>query len=241
MRWACSGILVVVLGSTLSIASAQGQTASQIVDRYVELIGGRAAISAIHTLRYDRVLTHIEEDRIITNTVYHKRPGRYRIETESGVQIVNGDSAWWGARDSLGALQWTDIGVPRGREIEALIGWFVGYNDKGYELEFIGTEEVDGIAMHHLRMRWPDGMEWDFYFDVDSGLYAMFRPDERLTARVYDYRRVNGVLFPHFTEGRGAMPNGQEIHHLNTIVSLVVNQPMSDMLFVPDGPLIDRQ
>jgi hypothetical protein len=52
---------------------------------------------------------------------------------------------------------------------------------------------------------------------------------------------VNGILFPHFTEGRGTRPNGQEIHHLNTIVSLVVNQPMSDTLFVPDGALQDRR
>jgi hypothetical protein len=96
MRWAGSSISLLVVGSALAAASAEGQTASQVVDRYVELIGGRAAIDEIHTLGYERVLTHMEEDRIITNRVYHRRPGRYRIETESGVLIVNGDAAWWG-------------------------------------------------------------------------------------------------------------------------------------------------
>ena len=241
MRRTLVAISVVAVVSVLGITSAHAQTASQVVDRYVELIGGSAAISGIQTLQYERILTHIEEAAVITNTVYHKRPDRYRIETESGVQIVNGDSAWWGARDSSGALQWTDIDVPRGREIEALIGWFVGYRDKGYELALVGTEAVDGIAMHQVRMTWPDGMAWDFYFDVDSGMYAIFKPDERFTVRIHDYRRVSGVLFPHFTEGRGTMRSGQEIHHLNTIVSLTVNQPMSDMLFVPDGAQNEEQ
>ena len=73
----------------------------------------------------------------------------------------------------------------------------------------------------------------ELFFDVATGLFAMFKPVEWATVRVHDYRRVGGVLFPHFTEARATSPTGMEIHHLNTVVSLEVNMPLSDLLFSP--------
>jgi hypothetical protein len=183
------------------------------------------------------VLTHLEEDRIIERTIYRKRPHLYRAETKHGsTSIVNGDRAWRGELDSAGTLRWREADLPRGTDFEARLGWFIDYEEKGYEVVFVGTEVIDGVSMHHLQMTWPDGVTRELFFDVATGLFAMFKPTTWGTVRVHDYRRVGGVLFPHFTEARGTSPTGQEVHHLNIVVSLEVNIPLSDSLFVPTMP-----
>ena len=43
--------------------SAHGQTAREVIGRHVEAIGGDATLDRIQTIRYDRILTHIEDYR----------------------------------------------------------------------------------------------------------------------------------------------------------------------------------
>jgi len=229
-----TGLLFAATTIVFAASPVAAQNAKEVVDRYVEVIGGREALDAIQTIRTERVATHLEEDRIIERTIYRKRPHLYRAETKLGSStIVNGDHAWRGELDSLSTIRWREVNPPRGTDFEARLGWFIDYEEKSYEVVFVGTKVIDNVLMHHLQMTWPDGVTRELYFDVATGLFAMFKPVEWATVRVHDYRRVGGVLFPHFTEGRGTSPSGKEVHHLNTVVSLEVNLPLSDSLFVP--------
>ncbi len=230
-------LLLAATWITLSAAPVGAQTAKEVIDRYVEVIGGREALDAIQTIRTERVLTHIEEGRIIERTTYRKRPHLYRAETKHGSSsVVNGDRAWRSDMDSAGAIHWSEVDPPRGTDFEARLGWFIDYEEKGYEVVFVGTEVIDGVQMHHLRMTWPDGVTRELFFEVATGLFAMFKPTTWGMVRIHDFRRVGGVLFPHLTEARGTSPTGLKVHHLNTIVSLEVNLPLSDSLFVPVPP-----
>ena len=236
-----NGLMVTAMTIVLTASSVSAQTAREVVDRYVDVIGGKEALDNIQTIRTERVATHLEENRIIERTIYRKRPHLYRSETKSGrMTIVNGDNAWRGEFDSKGVIRWSEVDPPLGTDFEARLGWFIDYEEKGYELTFVGTEVIDEVSMHHLHMTWPDGSSRELFFDVSTGLFAMFKPVEWATVRIHDYRRAGGVLFPHFTEARGTSPTGVEIHHLNTIVSLEINIPLGESLFTPtispEGP-----
>lgn len=229
------GLLALAIG-ILAPSSAAGQTAKEVVDRYVDVIGGRAALDRIKTIRTERILVHLEEDLIIRTTTSRKRPRLYRSESSlpSGL-IVNGDRAWQAGFGPEGRASWREAEVPRTTDFEAQLGWFIGYEEKGYEVDFLGTETIDGVEMHHLRMTWLDGATRELYFDVSTGLFTMFKPTSWGSVRVHDYRPVAGVLFPHFTEARGTRPDGLEIHHLNMVVSIQVNRILDDSLFHPPG------
>ena len=229
-----AGLLVAATSITLTASPVAAQTAKEVIDRYIEVIGGKDALGAIQTIRTERVATHLEEGRITERTIYRKRPHLYRSDTKLGSStIVNGDRAWRGELDSAGAIRWSEVNPPRGTDFEARLGWFLDYEQKGYEVVFVGTEVIDDVSMHHLQMTWLDSVTRELFFDVATGLFAMFKPVEWATVRVHDYRHVGGVLFPHFTEARGTSPTRMEIHHLNTVVSLEVNIPLSDLLFTP--------
>ena len=229
-----TGFLLIAMAITLTTSPVSAQTAKEVIDRYVKVIGGREALDNIQTIREERVSSHLEEGRIIERTVYRKRPHLYRSDTKSGSStIVNGDHAWRSEYDSMGVFRWSEVDPPRGTDFEARLGWFINYEEKGYEVVFVGLEVQNNVSMHHLRMTWPDGGARELFFDVATGLFAMFKPVEWAVVRVHDYRRVGGVLFPHFTEASGTSPTGKKIHHLNTVVSLEVNMPLSDLLFNP--------
>ena len=179
---------------------------------------------------------HLDENQIIRATTYRKRPHLYRSEsTRPSGLIVNTGRAWRAEYDPEGGVAWVESDLPRATDFEARLGWFIDYEEKGYGVVFVGTETVDGMRMHHLQMTWSDGGTREIYFDVSTGLFTMFKPTSWGTVRVHDYRPIEGVLFPHLTEARGTSPEGQEIHHLNVVVSLELNVPVDDSLFMPSG------
>jgi hypothetical protein len=79
----------------------------------------------------------------------------------------------------------------------------VDYKAKGYTLDYLGTEDVDGTEAHKLRVTRPNGDVTYVYLDPDYFLEvrAVNRriehgvPNE--TVIDYgDYEKVNGVYFP---------------------------------------------
>ena len=140
---------------TLGAAPVAAQTAKEVIDRYVEVIGGREALDAIETVRTERVLTHIEEGRIIEpDRVYIIPPSRY-------LAVAGGD-------------------VTGFTEPPSFAIWDVEENqlykeDLGEELNFMGLEahfSPDDQAILYLGFPgFPDmsGLATAYAFDVKSG------------------------------------------------------------------------
>ena len=179
---------------------AQVSTAEEVIDRYLNAMGGQEAIDAIQTLTYTRELEHEEENRINRNVYCQKRPH------------------------------------PRDAHILSRIGPFLDYEKRGIRIELIDTIAIEGADYHHLEMTYPAGHRTELFFDVETGLFSMFKPNPETTVRLYDYRRVGDVLIPHKTEGKGTLPDGRNWHHVNTLVDVELNSSIDDSFFEPDLP-----
>ena len=77
--------VVHALFSLFIMVSASNQVADDIVNRYVEAIGGRDTLDSIETLRIVRDYEHIEQGRVERGTYYFKRPNLYRYEAGNGL------------------------------------------------------------------------------------------------------------------------------------------------------------
>ena len=236
-------LAVALILVSLSPRMAESQTAQGVVDRYVQAIGGYTALDNIQTIQYDRILTHIEESRVIHTRVYHARPHRYRIEypNSGSFRVVNGERAWSGTRDQdTGVSEWEEIDPWSGTDFEQRLGLFINYEEKGYGLDFVGTITKEGRELHHLTLNRPGSTDWHLYFDAESGLFRMFEPAPGTTITLHDYREAGGILVPHLTEGRGVTPQGTEFHHLNSVTNLVLNGPMDEHFFTPPAKGISK-
>jgi hypothetical protein len=107
-------------------------------------------------------------------TSYHKRPMYFRSEaTFQGMEITSafdGESGWTvnpftGSTDPqpLTAEQ-----VDRMTVQADIDGILYNYKDKGNEVEFSGTEEVDDIQVYVLKLSRPNGDVLTYYIDSEN-------------------------------------------------------------------------
>ena len=111
----------------------------------------------------------------------------------------------------------------------------VDYAKKGYTVEYIGEDEVEGTAVHHLKVDTHDDLIIDMYFDAEyflvikqTGKMKMEEQEIAQDSYMSDFKEVNGLVVPHSIESR---MNGQTV---NTIMLETVefDVEVDDAIFV---------
>jgi outer membrane lipoprotein-sorting protein len=82
-------------------------------------------------------------------------------------------------------------------------GPLVDYKAKGFTVDYLGTEDVDGTGAYKLRLNEKSGDQITFFIDTDSLMTVrtvtkrILRGHEQLQITDYgDYEQVAGVYFP---------------------------------------------
>ncbi len=204
----------ICLLATLSLAACQQQplTVDQLIERNVQATGGRAAIEAIHSIRFD---LHIADPDFEVDGAYlAARPGSMRIDI-----TANGQHVYTEALHGSRGWQWKGKGAPVDESVTAtaalrhgveLPGHLFGLHElraRGHRVELAGREKVDGVNYYVLRVILSDGYSTTLYLDPDSWLVTRRRdvrplhPDINPTAttienQVSDFRRVGATALP---------------------------------------------
>jgi hypothetical protein len=231
------------------VSSARAQTAEQIIDRYIEAIGGRQAIAAIETMRYVRTVQNTEEGvttQQSQRTIYSKRSYFYRTEDHlsSRASICDGTSAWTGrpvaGTDSISWQEASFVLRSPDADFDRLFGSFINFSQKGYVAEFTGVSKLEDVQLQVVRLTWKEGHQWDFYFDPSTGLCFGFDASPNLDdgfVRADDYRRIDGILIPHRNTSTDRLPDGRTRRHERIYSGIELNPVLHDSLFFP--PPID--
>jgi hypothetical protein len=227
--------------------SCRAQTADRIIDRYIAAIGGREAVAAVTTMRYVRTVLNTENGTTTEQsrrTIYRKRPYFYRNEDAATgrISISNGRRAWTGRTADDDSIRWQEASfVQRSRDLDfdRLFGSFIGFAQKGYEAQFLGRDEREGVELQVVRVRWSEGDHWDFYFDSSTALCYGFsanpeEPDD--LTRVDDYRRVGQILVAHRNESIDRLADGSVRLHERRYSEIAFNVILNDLLFLPGAP-----
>lgn len=225
-------------------ARAQGAapTVRQIIDKYVEAIGGEAAHRKL-TSRVAKATFVIEGAQSLTGraVTYAKAPAKSLVVLElPGVGV---------GRDAFdGAVGWSQEpgGEPRtlsGAELaEAKVdGDFykeIRLTELFPRLTLKGTEKVGGKTAYKVEGVSAEGYTETMYFDAESGL--LLRTDsleqtpeggEVVEIHYDDYREVDGVRLPFAARHRSA-----EFSITFKVVEVRHNVPVEDALFARPRP-----
>lgn len=212
--WVGWGGLLLLLPGLVSAMSAD-----ELIAKNIEARGGVEAIRAISSLRLSGKL---QAGGFEAAVVEMKRPGKVRnefsIQGMTQVRAFDGQEAWaispFGGRKDPQQLSADDI---KDMRIDAdLEGPLLDYAKKGHQVEYLGTEDVDGTEAHKLRIKYATGNEATYYFDPDYFLEirviskSWYRGSEfEGETDLGDYERVNGVYFP-FSVASGAKGSSQK-------------------------------
>ena len=201
---------VMAMLMVLAAPLALGSTAEELAARNVAARGGIDKLHAISSLRLSGKLLVNGGTLELGYLCVLKRPQSIRCDAAlqglTEVEAYDGTQAWrinpfQGRKDpeKLSA----DDAKGLGEDAADFAGTLVDYKAKGYTLDYLGTEDVDGTEAHKLRVTRPNGDITYVYLDPDYFLEvrAINRriehgvPNE--TVIDYgDYEKVAGVYFP---------------------------------------------
>jgi hypothetical protein len=218
-----------------------------IIGRHVEAMGGHDSWQAVRSLTLTGTMAtfSVRHDFKTVKT----QDGKFYNEFNIGHQrVIEGhDGAWSWTIDP-----WQGFDFPR--RINAaeenvfvqkatMATPFFDYQEKGHRVEYLGEEEQDGLALHVLKLIRNNGLEETWYLDADTYLpyktisqWIDFATPLQSEAWYEDYREVDGVVIPFFTERVFA-----NRLWATEVEEAVVNGPVDHSLFIaPACPGMQR-
>lgn len=200
-------LLLVLADGGVSSATGQLPSAREVVDRYVEAIGGRAAIEG-HTSSHARGSVEIVGQGLTgTMEIWAAAPDSTVVNVSfpaAGIESMtgyNGEVGW-----SVDPM--TGERLLQGGELTQLVDEADYYGDLHDAEDFLEMEVVEqsafnGTAAYKVRLVYQSGREIFEYFDVESGLMiGQEGPQESIMGSMHvvttlgDYRQVEDVMVP---------------------------------------------
>src|SRR5262245_9491088 len=160
-------LTVFLAAAVCQSVAAQSPTVDEIVEKNLAARGGAEKLRAINTVKMTgRIKGPAGEAPL---TVWAKRPNMMRREnSRDGQEIVvafDGQSVW--ARNSMVSPAPREITGPMAdmtrQDADDFDSALLDYKKKGYKVDLIGTEPVDGLPAYHLKVTKKNGRALDMF------------------------------------------------------------------------------
>jgi outer membrane lipoprotein-sorting protein len=218
-------LTISVIFSLLLITQVNAQTVDEILANYFETIGQDKLLETETFTTKGKIIQGQFE---IPFTSHSKRPMKYRMDASfQGMEIASafdGEKGW-----NINPFAGQTDPVPMTAEeldrmkMEAdYVGIYYNYEEKGYTVEFSGTEDVDDIETYKLKLTRPSGDVITSY--IDSENYVILKTTSKIKVQGVDteaetvfsnYKYVDEILNPFAIETK---MNGE------TVVQMVFDE-----------------
>jgi hypothetical protein len=229
-----------VLDRNVHFIGGHGRVVDDLISRNAAARGGADAWRAVTTLRLAGEMD-LGQKLHVPYVLEQKRPGKMCLEFEfnekTALQCVNGKNGWkqlpFMGRAAPEAMTEAEM-----QEIAGTVdpeGLLLDSYERGFYVELVGHETVDGRSTSKLQVTLPSGsVRWVYLDDktaLEVKLEAMrkLRGRERLMETTYsDWASVDGLLIPRRQETRY---HGEAESHFITVENVSVNPPIDDQRF----------
>lgn len=238
---------IAVLFVTISV---QSQTADEIINKYIDVIGGREAISKIKSL-------HIESETWTDgNTVTSDSSSTVTLGGLSTdiMNLIVG-KGWKNENNFMGTKNfqcvtdsggWNAVSIPGVSKIQIMTmpkdvyeykkinlqfgGLLINYAANGYKVELVGKETLDSCSVYNLKLTDTANRGMNFY--IDANTYYLLKTvtdinQGKITATFSDYQKTDiGLIAFHITT---LMPPATKI--FTTLNKVVINPEIDPKIF----------
>lgn len=212
----CAALLTVSVNiqaqTKVASASKSKQTPQQVIDKYLDALGGKAKLEAVKSTITENIMTIQGMDiTIVTKKMANKFKSTQSVMGQTVTQMFDGEK---GYVDQMGTKSdFPESSIPelkKAKTIDAL-----GFNAANYKeasVEKLDDKEYNVLSSDKGKL----------YFDTNAGL--LYKSNlEMGDAIIKSYLTVDGVKFPELIEAEG---NGQKVTIKTTKVT--VNSGVSD-------------
>lgn len=221
-------------------AAEEAMTAGELIEKNLDAKGGREKIEAIETARIQGTMTMQGPggDMSAPFTMEWKAPDQMRFEMSlqgmTLVQAFDGESGWM-INPFMGkatAEKMSDEDAEMFKEQADFHGPLIGWEEKGYTVEYAGEEEVEGTPTYKLVVTKPSGekttlfLDQEYFLEIKQDSQRMVRGQEvEVTSAVGDYKEVDGLVMAHSMDVQGAGGPGGNMNMTFETVELGVDLP----------------
>lgn len=222
---------------------AQAMTVDEIVAKNIEARGGMTALKAIQSVKMTGRMNFSGGDFSVDLAFVNMNERGNKVRSEATLQgltqvtAYDGSQGWiinpfQGRRDP----ERMSAEDAKGLQLQADIdGPLVDWKAKGHQVEYLGTEDVDGTEAHKLKITLKNGDVQYRYLDPDYFLEILVVDQAKrrgieteMETELGNYEKINGVYFPFAMEsGPKGGQRGQKI----SIEKAEVNVDIDDGLF----------
>jgi outer membrane lipoprotein-sorting protein len=216
------------------------QSLDEVLAKNYQARGGFDKLRALTAMKVTGKIVVSDQRLELPMVLWQKNPNKLRIENTFQdkviVQAYDGQKAWWIM--PFMAPDAREMSQEQSKEFKEQADFenpLVVYKEKGYKLELLGKEDMEGTPVFKLKLTKGDGREIYFYLDAASGIdlknTMVLKAGETETINEIifsDYKPVNGLLLPFHIENR---TNGKTQAQL-TVATIEINQVIDDAIFV---------
>tara|TARA_A100000171_G_scaffold53129_1_gene77393 strand:- start:286 stop:1044 length:759 start_codon:yes stop_codon:yes gene_type:complete len=236
--------LVVICFTNLTSA----QTADEIIDSYFENTGGKENWNKLDALKFTGNLDYGTMKLPVT-----------MIQTKEGLTLISADiqgqpyyqtvydgETLWSTNQMTMEAEKSDAEATANYKlaIQDFPDPFLNYKDKGYAVELMGSETIDGTETFKIKLekkpKMINGKEEAnveyYYFEKENFVPILIEKDVKIgpdagtigQSKLSNYQEVEGIYFPFsIIDGTKAQPGGQAI----TITNIELNPKIDTTLF----------
>lgn len=227
----------------LSVSMMNAQTVTEIIDNYLENIGGVEAWKEVKSTRMEgKTMTQMGA---FPSTVSSMTPNKQLIEVDiqgkTFIQAFDGETAWMLNPFMGGAPEKSPQEAADEMAKNKFQDEFIDYKEKGSKVSLEGKKEIDGTETFEVKLVTVEGEEKFYYFDTENFVpimtkaFASTGEMEGKAVEVYlsDYTEVDGLMIPFSIEQK---MDGQSLMQM-TAEKVVINpEDLTDAKFAfPTG------
>ena len=236
-------LFVVFIIGVVMVQFAQGQTADDIINKYMEARGGKDKIKAIKSVYMEGARQMMGNEIPVKVTIVDGK--LYRTDFEfSGANYytIVTPGAGWSFTPRSPSVESTP--ADRLKTMQGpldIAGALVDYAAKGNKVELLPKSTINGKDNYNVKLTQPDGKFTVYSFDAKTNLLSESRTtitvmapggkssDREVVTDYSDYKAVDGVLFPHTV----ANPGTGQAAGSTTFDKIELNKPVDENLYKP--------
>jgi hypothetical protein len=228
-------LLIVVLSFSISKA----QTATDIINKYINAMGGKDKLLSIKNVYMEGSMDANGSQLNIKYWIINKKSVRYEytVNGMTSYNIITNDSGWVFS-PMMGQKQAEPMTPALVRSSQPELdpeGLLLNYNTNGYKVDLKGKDDVDGTPAFKINEKITDSLTNIYY--IDTATYYILRITTKATVDgkqidmsrdLSNYQKTpDGYTFP-MSMGLGMMMGGQV-----KFTSVKVNTDIDPNLFKP--------
>ena len=214
----------------------EGLTGFDVIDNYIEAIGGAAAMNKIDDMTM--TMSANVQGMIIDMTIQQKAPNLWRSVMSMGGNVMQ-EQVFDGTRGLASGMQGRmelEGEMLEQMKVQAIMNPELTYRERGFNISLEGVETVEGKDAWKVNITSPQDATITEFFDIETGLKirSVIVQDSPMGSVTQitdfeDYREIDGMKFP-FTLKQQVGPQAFDME----IQSIELNQGLADEVFSVD-------